>query len=248
MLPKGYLAVSAVSLLLLGWLYGGDVSDALAARNAEVAAFAEPPSLGFALLVLAATLAGAVATIYGAVKKKTGSWRGYRLMPIIVVLVLFVDLVFLSASRSPLGSADRSFSTLTLLTNQANLAATATRVPRGDELQPLMQPLDPPAYLVKGERPKSWRLVERQNCSGPADDAKGEPLGTVIYCTAADGKQAWFSLVALPVEVRFGSPKVMTRGGTVMAGLVTTHAEPGPEDADEEPSSDGLKMVPDGGP
>jgi hypothetical protein len=250
-LPKGYLAVSTVSLLLMGWLYGGDVSDALAARGAEVAAFTEPPSLVFATLVLAATLGGAFATVYGAVKKKSGAWRGYRVMPIIVVVVLFVDLVFLSASRSPLSSSDRAIGTLTLLTNQANLLATAKQVPTAQQLEPLLQPLDPPAYLVKGERPKTWRLVERPSCSGPDEDAKGEPAGTVVYCTSADGQQAWLSLIALPYEQRFGTAAVMKRNGKVVSGLVTTHPEPGPDEEAEEPSSQPTpfpKVPPNAGP
>jgi hypothetical protein len=246
-LPKGYLAVSAVSLLLVGWVYGGDVTDALAARQAEVAAFAELPSMGFAAAVLVATLVGAIATGYGALTKKSGAWRGYRVMPIIIVLVLFIDLVFLSASHSGVSSADDSLRMLSTLTNQANLLATSNKVPTAQDLEPLLQPLSPPAYLVKGERAKAWHLVARQSCSGPVDEVKGEPVGTIFYCTSADGQQAWLSLVALPFDSRFGPAEVFKRNGKAIPGLVTTHPDPGPEDQGDEPSSEALQFVPDAG-
>ncbi len=233
--PRAYVVMSVISVALIGWLYGGDVSDALKARTAEVAAFAEPPSLAFALVVLGAALAGAGATAFGVVKKKGGAWRGYRLMPIVTVVVLFVDLFFVFGSKNPLSSADRSLAVIQVLTNQANLIATATRVPTAPELAPQLEPFEAPAYLVKGERSAHWALKEVAGCSGPMAEPKGEPVGTIFYCVSADQKQAWLSLVGLDVGRRFGRPEVMKRGGEVVAGLVATPVTDDGSDDEMEP-------------
>ena len=236
--PKAYVAVSAVSLLLLGWLYGGDVSDALKARTAEVAAFAEPPSLAFAVVVLLAALSGASVTALGVVKRKGGGWRGYRLMPIVTVVVLFVDLFFVFGSKSPLSTADRSLAVIQVLTNQANLLATPSRVPSVEQLEEQLAPFEPPAYQVKGERPRRWVLKEVAGCSGPVAEPRGEPVGTLFYCVSPDLKQAWLSLVGLDVGRRFGTPEVMKRGSEVVAGVVAVPVpdEPG-EDMEPPPGA-----------
>lgn len=233
-----YLVVSAASLLLLAWLYGGDVLDAVQARSAEVAAFTEPPSLPFAISVLLAGLIGAGVTVTGLVQKRSGAWRGYRVMPIVTVVVLFIDLFFVFGSRSPLTSADRSTQVIQVLTNQANLIGTPERVPTAQQLQSLLESFEAPAYLVRGVRPKGWVLKERQGCEGPVLDAGPEPVGTLFYCVRADSKQAWLSLVALPANQRFGTPRVLTRAGQVVAGVVVAPVPDDPED-DEGPPAQG---------
>src|SRR4051812_29981457 len=106
MSPRTTLAINAASAGLLGWLYGGDLLDALHARTAEVAAFSEVPGIGFASVALALTVIAAAATVLGAVQRRPSTWRGFRLMPIAAVVILFLDLFVLTEGKSPLGSAD----------------------------------------------------------------------------------------------------------------------------------------------
>ena len=108
MSSRAALIVNGLCALLLGWLYGGDALDALRAQTAEVSAYLEPPNLGFAVVALLGTGLGVAATLLGAIQKRPPAWRGFRLMPIVTVVVLFLDLFVLSASRSPLSSADRT--------------------------------------------------------------------------------------------------------------------------------------------
>lgn len=246
-LPKGYLAVTAFGLVCNLWVYGGEVTDTLALRSSEVAALSEAPNLTLAALVLAATFGAAAATLYGVVRRKTAAWRGYTAMPILLVVLLLGNLVFLSSSHSYVGSTELTLHRLNELANQANLLATPTQVPRARELESLVPSMDAPPFLVRGERPKAWRLIERDGCSGPADDAKGEPVGTIVYCRASDGQQAWISVVALSLDHRFGPAAMMSRNGKVVAWQVTTHPDPGPEDDSDAPSSEPLILLPDAG-
>lgn len=231
--PRVAVLINAVCALLLAWLYGGDALDSLRSQSAEVSAYLEPPNLVFALGALLATGVGFGASVLGLVQKREPAWRGFRLMPIVTVVVLFVDLFLFSAARSPLSSSDRTALTVQSLTEAATHAATPTAVPTSPrELQQLADPFGAPPYLVNGEPVKAWAVSVRQGCAGPVTEVKGEPVGTLFYCVAADGKQAWVTAVGLPVGTFFGGPQLFTRHGEPVVGVVTIRP-------DEEPAEGG---------
>lgn len=238
MKPRFALIINGLCALVLGWLYGGDALDSLRAQSAEVSAYLEPPSLVFALGALLATAAAAGATVLGVTQKKAPQWRGFRLTPIVTVVVLFVDLFVFSASSSPLNSFDRTALIVQTLTESASQAASEAAVPQTPrELQELADKLGPPPYLVKGVPATGWSVAVRLNCTGPVTEVKGEPLGTIFYCVAADAKTAWVSAVTLPLGTWFGAPALFTRGGEPVVGVVTARAPDEPEPAPEAPPS-----------
>lgn len=225
------LALNGLGAVLLGWLYVGDALDAVRSRSAQVSAYLEPPNLTFALLALLATAAAIAALGWGVYHSRASGWRGYRLMPIVAVVVLFVDLFILTAARSPLTSADRTALTLRSFVDAANAAATLGQVPKIKmELQAMVDVFGPPAYRVQGVPVKAWAVVVRERCLGPVTAIDDEPVGTLFYCLAEDRKTAWVSAVALPVGTYLGAPALFTRGGEVISGVVNAKV------ADEPPA------------
>jgi hypothetical protein len=221
--PGRALAVfAAASALLLAWLYGGDLLDFFRARQAPVAAFTELPNVWFAAAVVAATLSAAGAFVVGLAKRRGPDYRGYRLLPIVALVSLFIDLFALSASKVPIGSADHLSMTLQLFQQQAQGLSTRDAVSDDPAaLSALLPSLGEPPYLLEGRRAKAYHLQVRSKCDGPAPTAPGTQVGTLIYCVAADRQAAWTTVVALPAEERFGDGAVFTRGGQVQAAVVT---------------------------
>jgi hypothetical protein len=221
--PRLALLINGLCASLLGWLYGGDALDALRSQSAEVSAYLEPPNLVFALGALLAMGVGIGATALGVVQKRPPAWRGFRLMPIVAVVVLFVDLFVFSAAKSPLSSSDRTALTVQSLAEAASNAASTTAVPTSPrELQAMAEQFGAPPYLVQGEPAKAWAVSLRQGCEGPIREVKGEPVGTLFYCVSKDSKQAWISAVSLPVGTFFGVPQLFSRGGEPVVGVVHT--------------------------
>lgn len=207
-------------LLLLAWLYGGDVSDALRARSAEVSAFQEMPSLArpAAVLVLAVLALGGA--LWGLIRRQGDDYKGYRLLPIVLVGALFVDLVF-AERRNPLSSLDMATLSLRAFQEQAQQLATPNDVPAEPAvLSPLLERLGHPPYLVKGQPASTYTLQVRQDCTGPVGEAPGLQPGTFIYCVAPGRKAAWITLVGLPAGQRFGAPAVVAAGGEVRFALI----------------------------
>jgi hypothetical protein len=197
-------------LLLLAWLYGGDVSDALQARSAEVSAFTELPALvrPSVVLVLGALALGGA--LWGLLTRKGEDFKGYRLLPIVLVGALFVDLVF-AERRTPLGSLEVASMSLRSFQEQAQELATPDSVPTDPAvLRPMLEKLGRPPYLVKGQPVSQYSLQVRQDCTGPVAQAPGLQPGTFIYCVAQGRKGAWITLVGLPAERRFGLPDVLS--------------------------------------
>jgi hypothetical protein len=214
------LLANAGCLLLLAWLYGGDVRDALLARSEEVAAFTVLPSLvrPAAVLVIGALALGA--TVWGLLRHRGEDYKGYRLLPIVLVGALFVDLVF-AERRVPLGSLELASMSLRSFQSQAQELATADAVPADPAvLNPLLEKLGRPPYLVRGQPLSQYTLLVRQDCEGPARSAPGLQPGTLIYCVAPGRKGAWITLVGLPAERRFGAPDVVSVGGEARFLLV----------------------------
>lgn len=207
------LLANAGGLLLLAWLYGGDVRDALQARGAEVSAFTELPSLvrPAGVLVLGALALGAA--LWGLRRRQGEGYKGYRVLPMVLVGALFVDLV-LAERRVPLGSLELATLSLQAFAEQAQQLATADAVPTEPAvLSPLLERLGRPPYLVRGQPARQYTLQLRQDCEGPVRSAPGLQPGTLLYCVAPGRQRAWVTLVGLPAERRFGTPDVVSVGG-----------------------------------
>jgi len=214
------LLINAACLLLLAWLYGGDLRDALQARDAEVSAFTALPPLvpPAVVLVLAALALGGV--VWGLLRRRGDDFKGYRLLPIVLVGGLFVDLV-LAERRSPLSSVDMASISLQHFQGLAQELATPEAVPSEPAvLHRLLEKLGRPPYLVRGKPAGQYTLQVRQDCQGPVSSASGLQPGTFIYCVAPGRKGAWITLVGLPAERRFGLPDVLSVNGEVRFVLV----------------------------
>ncbi|MBN1207001.1 MAG: hypothetical protein JXB05_19105 [Myxococcaceae bacterium] len=225
------LLANAACLLLLAWLYGGDLLDALRARGADVSAFVEPPPLVRPAGVLALAALALGATVWGMLRRRGDDFKGYRLLPLLLVGALFVDLVF-AESRMPLGSTDLATMSLRYFHNLAQQQATEDAVPADPAmLSPLLQKLGRPPYLVRGQPASQYTLQVRQDCEGPVRSAPGLQPGTFIYCVAPGRKGAWITLVGLPAEQRFGTPDILSVRGEARFLLVQ------PSRPEEEPGS-----------
>ncbi len=222
------LLANAACLLLLAWLYGGDLLDGLRARDAEVSAFTVLPSVNrpAGVLVLGVLALGGV--VWGLMRRRGDEYKGYRLLPILLVGALFVDLV-VAESRMPLGSTDLATMSLQYFHQLAQEQATQEAVSADPALlRPLLDKLGRPPYLVRGQPLQGYTLQVREGCEGPVRSAPGIQPGTFIYCVAPGRKGAWLTLVGLPAERRFGEPDVLSVGGEVRFLLV----RPIPPDTD----------------
>lgn len=226
---------NVLSLAALAWIYGGDLSDAVRARSAEVSAFSELPSPVGPGVVLALAVLATLVVVGGIVGGRAEGFKGYRLLPILLVGSLFVDLV-LSESRVPLSSLDVASMSLQRFHQAAQELATEQAVPDDPRvLQPLLEELGKPPYLVRGEPVAAYTLQVRKDCEGPVREAPGVLPGTLLYCVAPERKGAWVTLVGLPAEQRFGTPAVLSMGGEARFLLVR------PIPPDEEPSAEAFR-------
>jgi hypothetical protein len=222
---------NAASLLALAWLYGGDLLDASRARSAEVSAFLELPPLVWPAVVLAATVGVLGAVLWGLVRGRGEDFKGYRLLPILLLCALFIDLVR-AENQVPLRPEDLSALALSQFEEKAEALSDGRTVPSDPAvLQPLLTGLDAPPYLVRGQRAAAWSLQVRPGCEGPVREAPGLAVGTLIYCVAPDRKTAWVSLVALPAGERFGLPAVLSVNGQPHVAVV--QPTPSEEEAGE---------------
>jgi hypothetical protein len=231
------LLANAACLLTLGWLYGGDLRDALRARGAEVSAFMSPPRLVWPAVVLAATAVVLGIVLWGLARGRVEGFKGYRLPPILLVSALFFDLV-LAESQLPLHSEELAFLALRQFQERAEALSQGDTVPaRPEELQPLLADLGQPPYLVRGVRVPSWSLQVREDCQGPVQEAPGLAVGTLIYCVAPGHTSAWVTLVGLPAGERFGVPSVLSVEGQPHVAVVRPPPpeEPEPLEAEETP-------------
>jgi hypothetical protein len=221
-------------LLLLAWLYGGDVSDGLRARSAEVSAFTELPPLIPPALVLGCGVLALGAALWGLLKRRGDDYKGYRLLPIVLVGALFVDLVF-AERRTPLGSTDLATMALKSFQEQAQELATPEAVP-GDPavLSAMLEKLGRPPYLVRGEPVSRYTLQIYEDCTGPVGKAApGVQPGTFIYCLAGQRRGAWITLVGLRVGQRFGPPEVLSANDELRF-VVVRPLTPGEEVSSDE--------------
>ncbi|GMU09819.1 hypothetical protein [Corallococcus caeni] len=239
------LLANVVCLGALGWIYGGDLADALRARTAEVSALLAPPSVVRTSIVLGLSGVGLAVFLSGLLRKKPEGFKGYRLLPILLVVALFLDLVLVEG-KTPLDSPELGAVALRRFQAEAQKLATVEAVPSREQvLQPLVDALGAPPYLERGVPVPAYTLQVRTGCEGPARDAPGTRPGTLLYCVARDGKQAWVTLVGLPAEVRFGAPALLSVRGEPRSAAVRTQV---PEENDVVPGIDlEIPTVVDGG-
>jgi hypothetical protein len=234
----------ACAVTLFG-LYGADLIDALRLPGAELAAFVKPPSLLFAAAVVLATLVASGAALNGHLKKLGGLYRGHRLLPIVVVVVLFVDLFVVSSTRTPLSATDQAVLAVHEFARRANALATTKKVSTDEAaLRELLKDLGAPPYWVRGRKVSEYTLELRPTCEGPAKDRLSSPPGTLLYCANAEGTEAWVSLVGLPTGTRFGEPTVVARGELLIAGEVKAGWVEPPDEGGAQPPEEleGLPM------
>ena len=210
---RSTLVTNLLCLASLVWLYGGDLVNALRIRAAEVSSFASPPSAARAGVVLALTAVALVVFCAGLLRKQPEGFKGYRLLPILLVGALFMDLV-LAEGRAPLEPPELATVALQHFQEGAQGLATLEAVPSDARvLQPLVDTLGPAPYQAHGVPVGGYALQVRTGCEGPARETSGARPGTLLYCVARDGRQAWVTLVGLPAEVRLGAPAVFSLRG-----------------------------------
>jgi hypothetical protein len=232
--PRARLWGNAAALALLAWLYGGDVVEGLRARSAEVAALSEPPQLAFASIVLLLAVAVAGVSVWGWRTGRGDDFRGYRLLPILAAVAIFVDLFVLSAERNPFTSYELAAAAVGHLEQRASQLATDGLVPVDRaSLEAVLPELGRPPYLARGRPLPGWTLEVRTGCSGPVTGAQTLPAGTLTYCAAPDRKRAWITAVGLPWEVRTGPPGIVTTPRGMLLGIVEPSRA---EDASPDPS------------
>ncbi|HYO74107.1 MAG TPA: hypothetical protein VEU33_49355 [Archangium sp.] len=220
---------NAASLVALAWLYGGDLRDASRARSAEVSAFLAPPPVVWPAVVLAATVGVLGVVLWGLGRGRGEDFKGYRLLPILLLCALFLDLVR-AENQELLRSEDMAIMVLRHVEAKAEALSDGRTVPSDPAvLQPLLAEVEPPPYLVRGQRAAAWSLQVRPGCEGPVREAPGLAVGTLIYCVAPDRKTAWVSLVALPAGERFGLPTVFSVDGQPHVAVV----QPTPPEEEE---------------
>ncbi|RYZ41081.1 MAG: hypothetical protein EOO71_13410 [Myxococcaceae bacterium] len=230
---RGTRVTNVLCLGALGWLYGGELAEALRVRTAEVSSVTSSPSVARAGVVLGLTAVALAVLLVGLWRKQPEGFKGYRLLPILLVGALFMDLVR-SEGRSPLDAEAQASVALRNFHEAAQKQATPEAVPVDARvLQPIVDALGTPPYRLRGVQVTSYALQVRRNCEGPAGDASGTRPGTLLYCVASDGKQAWVTLVGLPAEVRFGAPGVFSSGGRPRFSVVRAGS---PEENDAEPA------------
>lgn len=204
---------NVLCLAALVWIYGGDLLDAFRARSAEVSAFLAPPPVVWPAVVLVAMGGVLSVVLWGVGRGRGEDFKGYRLLPILLVTALFFDLVLLE-DQVPLRPEDVASMSLSHFQERAQALVNGRIVPSDPAvLRPLVEELGQPPYLVRGTRAQAWSLQVRQECQGPVKEAPGLEAGTLIYCVAPGRETAWVTLIGLPAGTRFGPPSVLSVEG-----------------------------------
>lgn len=230
-LPAPALAMHGLLLALLAVFYGGDLVRYVRATGADVAWMASLPSLALSLVGVATLLFAGGLLGVGLATGKDASWRGYRLGPIAGVVLFFFDFAVLSSVRSPTTGEERALFAVVALADGASQHASHTAVPDDPKLlASFVDDLGEVPFFVKGERVPKWTVDVRTGCKGPAGDAAGKGVGTLVYCLADDRKQAWVTLVGLAAGESFGSAAaVVSTEEPWMQPVTLAPPEPTPE-------------------
>jgi hypothetical protein len=240
------LLANIVCLLALAWIFGRDVLTAFRARSAEVSAFLAPPPLVWSAAVLVATVGALGVVLWGMGRGRGEDFKGYRLLPLLLLTALFFDLVF-RENPAPLRPEDVAARSLSHFQERAQALVRDRTVPSDPAvLSPLVEELGPPPYLVRGTPVRAWSLQVRQECQGPVKEASGLEVGTLIYCVAPGREVAWVTLVGLPAGERFGLPAVLSVDGEPHVAVVQPRLpeEPAPPPEVTPVVSDGGGVAP----
>jgi hypothetical protein len=186
--------------------------------------------------VAALALAALGGVAVGLWRGRGRDFKGYRLLPIVTVVALFVDVFAFSADAWPPPAWERGAWALGTVGRKAQaLASQRGALPTAEELRPLIAELGPPPYRVRGAPLGAFSLQPRERCDGPALEPAGAQAGTLLYCVAADGRKGWLSLVGLPAEVVHGAPAVVSTQGRPLALEVNPSAPPVPDEGGASP-------------
>ncbi len=234
-LPKRTWLPAAFALLLLVWIYGGELLDALRAARAEVAALTVPPNPWFAGGVALLALGAVAVFAWGLAKGRDAAFRGYRLLPILAVVALCAHL-FLLPAGAPLPSSAQLGQDVQAFAAEARQQVPPGGLPSQEALEAIAASLPPPPYLVRGARPRAYALSLRTGCDGPATDVAGASAGTLLVCVAQDGRHAWVTAVALPIGQRFGPPQLFGMGGAPFFKEISAPEAPGTTSAGDPDS------------
>ena len=213
---RAILVADAITLLFALFWWGGDLVRVTRARHAPVSAMRELPNAPFAIAALAICGLAALVAIAGLARGRDAAFKGFRLLPIGAVVMLFADLFVVPTDRVPVPSAQQLSIAMQLFAHQASQRIDAGRVPTDEALlSSLASSLGTPPYLLRGRPAPGYRVQVRLGCSGPLHEAPGAEVGTLLYCVSPDEKKAWVSAVGLPAERDFGAPAVFSRAGVV---------------------------------
>jgi len=215
---RATVVVNVASLAVLVWLYAGDLLDYRQAKLAPLSAMTSLPRAGYAAgaLVLAAAAAGVA--VHGLVRGAPEGFRGYRLLPIVLVVVLFVDLFILTSAQGPvMPPAEQVNAAMGALADAARARARHSSVLDPHLLEQLVPAMGAPPYLAHGQRVDHYVLSLRTDCAHAVDEASGAAAGTVFFCAAPGGRVGWLTVVGLPAGALFGEPQVFSVGGRVRA-------------------------------
>lgn len=236
MKPRASVVVNGLFFVALAWLYIGDLYEAVRGASAEVAALSGLPSVPFAVAVLVAATVAAGLTVFGVATQRGREWRGYRVMPLVVLVALFVDLLVLTENRATFTSSMRAVAAVDMFQQRVEERSTASTVPVDVKvLDEAAAELGEPPWLVKGQQLKAWRVEVVQGCKGPKVDSGTAGAGTLFYCVSEARDEAWVTVVGRTSDDRFGPPAVVTLNGQVLLGHVQRRVEEAQKSEDESP-------------
>ncbi len=228
------LVVLTCAVLVLTF-YGHELWVWFAAKGAPVSALTELPAVGFVSFALLATGLTSGLTVWGRLKQKPEAWRGFRLLPMAMVLVLAVDFLVLSSVQAALSPTSRAKAALQVFTEGAQALASTQAVPSSpDELEPVLPLLGPVPWLVYGERPAGWRVEVQTGCKGPATVRERPAAGTVMYCLEAENHRAWVTLVGLPLGQARGEAGVVSVEPDWVGEVTLAREDAEPDDPEGE--------------
>ncbi|MGV3623573.1 MAG: hypothetical protein ACO1OB_22325 [Archangium sp.] len=187
------------------WLYVGDVVRWVRLQLAPVAVMTDAPSLPFAIVGTVIALALVAKLISRVTGKPLLPARVAAWVPALAVMLPLVDLIVVSSRREFLFPEELLVGAAHTVAQAASQNSGAEFVARDPSIfeQAVAPFTDVPVY-VNGERVPKWKVQLREGCSGPATDALDATPGTIVYCVAADRRQAWVNVVATAGGATFG--------------------------------------------
>jgi hypothetical protein len=202
---------NGVFAAMMAWVYGRELGVVLAVRTAPAAALRELPSVEVISAGLACALLGLVLVSVGALTRRPASWRGFRVVPIAALLIIFVDFGVLGSRRLPGSPEQLAQLAVQGVAELAQVSASAEGLPAdAGTFAALTADLGPAPYFVHGEGVGSWSVEVRLGCSGPPSAAGTSSPGTIVYCLSVDRRRAWVAAVGLKEGQRTGAPALVS--------------------------------------